>query len=117
MKVYLYKLHKGAQSYNSDYRHLEETDYVATAMMERTESMIMDEDSLDESADFTHRAEIVELAEGATDEDIKEALYRNASKSCSCEHDCCGHWFGSARLITKEDDTHWIVKSHYARNY
>ena len=37
-------------------------------------------------------------------------------RSCYCEHDCCGHWFGSGYVERKIGLRTYIVDSHYSMN-
>ena len=58
-----------------------------------------------------------------SDEDIqewKQELYDEYRHECSCEHDCCGHWFGGVRDILQKyenDRQYWIVSVISQRNY
>lgn len=37
---------------------------------------------------------------------VVEALQDMAQNACTCEHDCCGHWFEYARAFEWIDPTH-----------
>ena len=36
---------------------------------------------------------------------------------CTCEHDCCGHWFGGVSKIRTNGPREVIVEASYSRNY
>lgn len=47
----------------------------------------------------------------ASKEDIKEALLEGERHACTCEHDCCGHFFGSASNARNFPNSKmWAVK-------
>jgi hypothetical protein len=55
-----------------------------------------------------------------TDEQFRELCYTNYRQGCSCEHDCCGHYFGNANTSTMKHNkkrTKWAVELHYAPNF
>lgn len=41
------------------------------------------------------------------------------ARSCSCEHDCCGHYSGGVHEVRKasKNGRHWICSTHYSPNY
>ena len=46
------------------------------------------------------RVKFLSLPE-STDE-AKDEIYDHFRFGCSCEHDCCGHWFGGAYKVRKD---------------
>ena len=44
-------------------------------------------------------------------------IYELFEKSCSCMHDCCGHWFTSSILLLSMYKDQWVIRIVYAQNY
>jgi hypothetical protein len=55
-----------------------------------------------------------------TGDEALELLYAKgygASAGCSCQHDCCGHWFHSGeRFLVFTSDGDYLFERSYSRN-
>lgn len=49
----------------------------------------------------------------------EKVAYGKFARSCSCEHDCCGHFSGGARKIKRlsRNGKKWIVQVHYCKKW
>lgn len=47
---------------------------------------------------------------------IMNAIEDAFSMGCGCEHDCCGHYFGSGEAEHVKGNL-WRVNAYYSRNY
>lgn len=48
---------------------------------------------------------------------LREALYNYFRRSCHCEHDCCGCYYGGVRKIHFNGKRDITLTTHYSRNY
>jgi hypothetical protein len=51
----------------------------------------------------------------ATFNEVKYGLRMLFKKRCSCEHDCCAHWFGGVSNIQYKEGL-YVVDTTYYRN-
>jgi len=52
-----------------------------------------------------------------TIEDFKDVMRDEFRRGCSCEYDCCGHYFGGAGTIKQLSKCEYIVVAAYHPNY
>lgn len=48
---------------------------------------------------------------------LKKWAYENLEQRCSCEHDCCGHWFTTSIGVKKLKNRTFAIQIGYAQNY
>lgn len=53
---------------------------------------------------------------GYSSDDIFDMIFQDFDRSCGCEHDCCGHYFGGIVNHRKIGEFTWIVETHYIMN-
>ena len=102
--------------YHAGYSHLEETEPVGLAtVLEMGELPTSDEDS-------TVLRYLLGVVAECTDEEIRQGIRAEFSRSCQCEHDCCGHWVGgvddikSIGQLDDEGERWFSVVVSYGRN-
>lgn len=120
LDVSLYCPIKGRATYNPDWSHLEKAKYVGTIhILSNIQGEDQEyQDAIDET--YSYKVLVMEKGRacGATNDEIKKALRFEWAAGCSCEHDCCGHFFGGINSkIVRYGDSCWTFESSYSRNY
>ena len=69
-----------------------------------------------ESIEAEYHLRLIDNVEGVTNEDIRTALKTFFRKSCSCEHDCCAHWFGGMVGDVQYYDGLYHARAEYHMN-
>ena len=104
------------RKYNPDYAHLDEWEKIGTATLWHQDRQF---DEMEYSPDDSYTQEVMaELNEPYARADVEQALRDQMRWSCSCEHDCCGHYFGGV-----QGEFSWVSPTlvkftvGYARNH
>lgn len=48
---------------------------------------------------------------------LKQWAFDNLEQRCSCEHDCCGHWFTTSINVKRLKNRTFTITTGYAQNY
>jgi len=99
--------------YNADWSHLDEWEDAVWSYAIVNQSEQHDGD-LEEGV----RVIATIMTDNAVNKDEIEAAFRGELvKGCSCEHDCCGHYFGGLSNVTQLSRLEWRITAAYSRNY
>jgi hypothetical protein len=107
------------QTYVDSYRHLDQEDPVATAVVLQTSSQITDEEDMCQPTRIVKLIQITDHVKGSYG-CIEQAIRDTMShRGCGHEYDCCGCWSHSVSevLRLKHDNMQFIVIQHASRNY
>lgn len=97
--------------YNTAYSHLDEWEEIGVTRFLGVTREKKDEESVRSTKLFSVNSD-------ASDEEIRQALMGREAFACNCEHDCCGHLFGSATNARKVPKSKmWLVKVSAYRNF
>lgn len=117
MSEYLTPSIRDSHKYNADWKHLDswhDADWQYRVLTSTT----IDEAGLEES--YTQTT-IIKTTDNLTIEDVFTAMSGQMSQGCSCEHDCCGHYFGGLSQVISAHHSHksnkFILTANYSRNY
>lgn len=99
--------------YNPDYAYLDNWEALSWSWSELRFNNVYRYDDDDGYTQLQH----ILIKGDAILEDVYEVLRDNNLRGCSCEHDCCGHYFGGVRGVTRLNDHEYIIESSYSRNY
>lgn len=99
--------------YNPDWSHLDEwEDADWTYTICRT-----GEEQLDDCDDSVKTTMIIVTSRPVTDDEIHAAFRGELAKGCSCEYDCCGHYFGGFSDAKQLSAECWSITASYSRNF
>lgn len=99
--------------YNPDYAYLDdwvEADWTYSV----THSVTHHDDDLEESVRVITT---ILTSRELDDDDIHAAFQGELAKGCSCEYDCCGHYFGGLSAVSQLSRLEWRITASYSRNY
>ncbi len=117
MSQYLTPSIRDSFRYNADYKHLDKWHDADWQYRVLTNTNI-DDDGLEEG--YTQTI-IIDTTDDLTIEDVFSAMSGLMSQGCSCEHDCCGHYFGGLSQVKSASHSHksnkFILTANYSRNY
>ncbi|MHA1220156.1 MAG: hypothetical protein ACTSQB_00305 [Candidatus Heimdallarchaeota archaeon] len=101
------------RKYNADCKELDDWSDEFLEYFE-IEGEIIDEQ---DEGDYSKYLIIVTKKSCLSEKEIYEFLKDEYVKGCSCEHDCCGHYFGGINKVIRILDNRFMLSLSYAPNY
>ena len=97
-------------NYNAGWSHLDKWELIGTT---RAMGVIREKND----GESFRRTQLFLVNSDASKEDVRDALMERERFGCTCEHDCCGHFFGSATNARQVPNSKfWVVKLSGSRN-
>jgi len=107
--------------YNADWSHADEWEELTDKRGSNIGLKIINGSELVEDDICEHSVQwhYATFTAPVTLKDARAVIHGIKSQSCSCEHDCCGCWFGGAHEIKQKgrNGRKFIFQTIYSRNY
>ena len=96
--------------YNADWSHLDDWE-----VLDWEWDQINDPDGYDVGDDGVAFNYVIKVKGSCTDEEFYQVMADEYRRGCSCEHDCCGHYFGGVHKIRSLSEVEFDMNSDRKR--